>query len=84
MYIHQTSDAQNNFLPLTDLSSAIPPAPAIPLVQLLSVLQFFHIISYGLEHLCGQFRSAVMVLSHSSSLCPSDPLMSGQYEKLKN
>ena len=34
---------------------------------------FFHMISYGMEHLFGQFRSTVLVMSPHSSLCLLSP-----------
>lgn len=48
----------------------------------LSIIVFFHLTSYHMEYSFGQYRSAVLVLSPLSLLCP--PLFAGQQKKLKN
>ena len=71
--IYKTSDAQCSCSPPTDQcparatsSRSGPPTPD----NFSQFFKFFHMMSYGMEHPFGQFRSGVLVLSPPSSLHP--------------
>lgn len=56
-----------------DLLTSVQTVPKQQLphiVQVPLVLQFLHVTSYGMVYTLGQFKSTVLVLSPSSSLCP--------------